>query len=110
MATITIEILGINPDGTLKLPDNGNTVAKPEDVIQWTIGPNSGVSSIVNIIDTSIVDVFNPDPKKLQNNSPVWSGTINKKITTHCHESYSINYTKIGGTEIYNSDPKIQIN
>jgi outer membrane receptor for ferrienterochelin and colicin len=50
MANRPITIQGINPDNTLILSDNGNTVASRGDTITWNIGNNSGVTSITELL------------------------------------------------------------
>jgi hypothetical protein len=47
MAVRPITIQGINPDGTLQLSDNGSTTASRGDTIQWIVGNNSGVATIL---------------------------------------------------------------
>jgi hypothetical protein len=109
--THPITITGINSDGTLQLSDKGITTASRGDTIQWIIGNGSGVLKIVEIIDSSSIDVFSPDPKTLSSNPTIWSGKVSNNLTPPCQETYSINYTKIkGGGIVYNCDPKIQIN
>jgi hypothetical protein len=109
MANRPIQIQSINTDGSLQLSDNGNTTANPGDTIQWIINNNSGVATISSIHDTSVVDVFNPDPAK-QTNSQNWQGTINPNITSNTEETYCIYYTIPGSSVVYNHDPKITVN
>lgn len=111
MAVRPIRIMGINPDGSLQLSDNGNTVAQRGDIIQWIIDPNSGVATISSIHDTSAVDVFSPDPSKQPGNSQNWQGTINPNLSPLPQtESYCIYYTKTGSSIVYFNDPIIQVN
>jgi hypothetical protein len=104
-----ITIQSINPDGSLNLSDNGNTVASPGDTITWIIGNNSGVASITGIVDNSNIDVFNPDPAPVGNSSN-WQGTIRSDITQQVSEDYTINYTTDSSTEEQRYDPRIQVN
>jgi hypothetical protein len=104
-----ITILGINPDHSLILSDHGNTNVDPGDTVTWSIGNNSGVSSITSIPDNSTVDVFNPDPA-VQPNSTSWQGTVNPNITRGSVETYTINYTAGSSPTVYRFDPKISVN
>ena len=110
MANRPIHIQGINADGSLQLSDNGITTANPGDTIQWLIDNNSCVASISSIHDTSAVDVFNPDPTRMQGNSQNWQGTINPNLSPLPQtENYCIYYTKPGSSQIYTHDPRIQV-
>jgi len=109
MAVRPITIQGINPDGTLILSDNGNTLASRGDTIQWIVGNNSGVATISSIHDTSSLDIFSPDPGKLPGNSTTWQGTINPNLSIPAEESYCIYYTKPGSTAVYMQDPIIRV-
>jgi hypothetical protein len=109
MANRPITIQGINPDNTLILSDNGNTVASRGDTITWNIGNNSGVTSITGIIDNSAVDIFSPDPS-LQPNSSSWQGTVNPNLAIPTEEDYTIAFTRTGENETLKYDPKIQVN
>ncbi len=111
MANRPIHIQGINEDGSLQLSDNGNTTANTNDTVQWIIDNGSGVASISSIHDTSSVDVFNPDPAKMQGNTTTWQGTINPDLNNFpVVENYCIYYTKPGSTLVYTHDPRIQVN
>lgn len=111
MANRPITIQGINSDGTLILSDNGNTVASRGDTVTWIIGNNSGVASISSIHDTSLVDVFNPEPTKMPGNSTSWQGTIRSDLSPLPQsESYCIYYKKLNDPTVYNHDPVIQVN
>ena len=110
MANRPIHIQGINADGTLKLSDNGNTIANRGDTVQWIIDNNSGVATIQAVVDTSTVDVFSPDPAKMPGNSQNWQGTINPNLTPLPQdESYCIQYTIPGSDVIFPHDPRIQV-
>ena len=109
MANRPISISGINPDGSLILSDNGSTFVNPADTVTWQIGPNSGVSTITGIVDSSVNDVFSPDPAQMAN-STNWQGTVNPGIARGSEETYTINFTRADGNGMGSYDPKIQVN
>ena len=112
----TITITGINPDGSLILDDNGTTSTHRTDTVTWKIGPNSGVWEIVDIRDTSNLDVFNPDPRGVGNgNGRNFEGTINPNLVIpnppkSVEESYCIDYRTSQGGTVQTHDPKIIVN
>src|SRR6188768_1686232 len=101
MAGLAITILGIKGKNKLVLSDGGLTTAHPGDTITWIVNGNSGVASIVGIIDDAKIDLFNPDPVPFSTAS--WQGTISKKIkpSKEVKESYTIQFLKLGDSKIY---------
>jgi len=107
MAIHEIHIQRIKRDGSLKL-SHETLKAKPGDTVKWIIDKDSGVAAITSILDISFDDVFCPDPKR-DNKSKSWVGLINPYLSVPQDENYCIYYTKLGGTEVYADDPKIQV-
>ncbi|XBA03241.1 hypothetical protein A6C57_26080 [Fibrella sp. ES10-3-2-2] len=105
--TKTITIESINADGSLKLSDNGVTVASPGDTILWIIAPKSGVKAITAIQDNSSIDVFNPNPAPVGGSSN-WSGQVTLGLQK-CEEDYTIIFTRESDDITYKFDPKIQV-
>ena len=108
MASLAITILGIKGKNKLVLSDGGLTTANPGDTITWVVNSNSGVASIVGIIDDSKIDVFKPNPVPLSSAS--WQGRINTaKIEKEKSETYTIEFLKVGDSKIYSYDPEIEV-
>jgi len=89
----TITILKGDPV-TQKLtldPPTGDLDVTGGDIINWVIGPNSGVSAIIGIEEKPGPnhDVFNPDPAQLPN-STSWQGKVREDFTAEADEHYSI--------------------
>lgn len=109
MATIVIQIRldGAGPGITLDDgQSNGNDITtnvKNGDIVKWKLIPNSGITSLDGINDTS-TDVFNPDPTVQPDGS--YQGTVCS--TPGQSETYLVEYT-FNGVQ-YNHDPKIQVN
>ena len=116
MATININITGINRGGSLilKLDDGSDAelvIAQRGNYIQWVIKPDSGVATITDIRDTSKTNVFgsNSQPHR-ESGSQNWEGRISQGLSgLPKTETYNINYTKTGDSGIYNHDPRIQV-
>ncbi len=109
MNTITITI---TYDSKLKLlifNDGKNigiditTVVQKGDLVVWKLAAFSDLFSIDKIVDSSKVDIFNPDPKKNADGS--LQGTVTAAAGTN--ESYFVLYTVKGLLRI--QDPKIQV-
>lgn len=114
MATININITGINRDDSLILRtdsggDASDIVASRGDYIQWVIGSNSGVATISSIHDTSAVNIFSNAPGK-EDGTQSWEGRVDPGLTgLPKSESYCIYYTKPGSSLVYTHDPRIQV-
>jgi plastocyanin len=108
MANNTINILGINTDGTLNIVPPNEITVKPGDTVTWIINPNSGVASITGITDNSTINVFSIGPAQMPN-SLNWQGTISSDITQPTFEYYTIAFTTSSG-ENKRFDPKISVN
>ncbi|WP_461150420.1 hypothetical protein [Spirosoma pulveris] len=106
--TQTIRILGINPDKSLILSDNGITRVSRGDTVQWIIGPGSGVSAITGIQRTSTTNVFSPDPAPIGGSS-MWRGQIDSGLPIPSEEEYCIHYISAIDNIEHKSDPKIQV-
>jgi type II secretory pathway pseudopilin PulG len=109
MATIVIQIR-LNASGTGLLLDDGQsngaditTNVNNGDIVKWKLIPNSGITSIDNIVDTS-TDVFSPDPAPQPGG--FWQGTVSASAGSS--ETYCIYFTAAGVS--YTHDPKIQVN
>lgn len=113
MANRPIYVLGINPDGSLKLSDNGTTEAHPGDIVEWYVNENSCVHIISSIHDTSKTEVFKPKPYRMYDHKSkqwIWQGQVREDYEGESAiEHYSIYYTKKGGTAVYTDDPRIQV-
>jgi hypothetical protein len=108
MASLAITVIGIKGKNKLVLSDGGITIANPGDTITWVVNGNSGVASIVAIIDNSKIDLFKPNPVPLSSAS--WQGRINPaRVLKEKTERYTIQYLKIGDSKIYSSDPEIEV-
>ena len=104
---IQIRLDGAGPgislnDGQSNGP-NITTNVNNGDTVKWKLIPNSGITSLDGINDTS-TDVFNPDPSPQPDGS--YQGTV--CATAGQAETYLVEYT-FNGVQ-YNHDPKIQVN
>jgi hypothetical protein len=111
--TVTIAVVGINPDGSLDLAIGVNS----GDTVIWQVEDGSGVKSIDAIVDSSAtIQLFDdggpsddpPSRPPVRNPSKKWSGKISN-IGTRVTETYTINYTRENGTP-GTHDPKIIAN
>ena len=109
MATIVIQVR-LNPNGNGLLLNDGHsngaditTNVRNGDTVKWKLIPNSGISSLDSIDDTS-TDVFNPDPSKQPDGS--LQGVVS--ASPGQLETYCIIYS-IGGVS-QSHDPKILVN
>lgn len=109
MGTTVIQIR-LNATGNGLLLNDGQsnganitTNVKTGDTVKWKLIPNSGISSLDAINDTS-TDVFNPDPAKQPDGS--WQGVVSAVAGNS--ETYCIFFTAAGIA--YTHDPKIQVN
>lgn len=108
MASLAITILGIKGKNKLVLSDGGLTTANPGDTITWIVNGNSGVASVVGIVDNSKINVFKSNPVPTSSGS--WQGKIKPtKIVKEKSETYTIKFLKTGDSKIYSSDPEIEV-
>ncbi|MCS4433004.1 hypothetical protein [Aquiflexum gelatinilyticum] len=104
-----IKIEGIEPNGTLRLSDKGNTIVQRGDTVTWSIHPGSKVQKINNIVKSGGVEVFSEKPAPI-GSSGHWRGTISPTIQDGSEQKYDIHYTPEGSTEVVVFDPKIIVN
>lgn len=111
--TVTIAVVGINPDGSLDLAIGVN----PGDTVIWQVEDGSGVKTIDAIVDTSTgVELFDnggpgddpPTNPPVRNPSKKWSGRVSNN-NSRSIETYSISYTRDTGAS-GTHDPKIILN
>jgi len=113
MATIIFKITGTNSDGTPTMTrkgkaSDGGVTCDTNDVIQWNIQPNSGVSGIC-IAKTGGSNIFNSDDPKPNGSSNNWSGTISGSAEG-LSESYSISASPCKTENAIWHDPQITVN
>lgn len=113
MATIIFKITGTNTDGTPTMTRNGKTsdgsvTCNKDDVIQWNIQPNSGVSGIC-IAKSGGSNIFNSGDPKKKGSSNNWAGTISDSAGG-LSESYSISASPCDTENAIWHDPQITVN
>ncbi len=79
------------------------TSVQKGDLVIWKLASFSNLSSIDKIIDSSKVDIFNPDPKKNPDGS--WQGVVTASAGTN--ETYQV--ICLGKGISKKQDPKIQV-
>ncbi len=106
-ATRPIRIIkGNAADGTLELPNRGNTDAEAGETIRWQIDNHSGVHSIVAITQKGGTNFWSELPHQQGAN---WQGTISPEAKEPQAYEYAIHWKASAGGPVLVHDPIISI-
>ena len=114
-----ITINKINPDGSLELPNHGNSNADKGEEVQWNFKPGIGVGAITEISMKPGIfvppntDIFTNDPPKPYGNGPNqhWKGTVDSGAKDFAEYNYYIKWDDTKSPVGHHTqDPKIIVN